>query len=401
MPRDLGIAARIRAKGRAFDIDLTVNEVAGWQTRGSANFDAVGSLDHHTASGQSTMHLNIPSLGVLINGHGNLPGPLCNVGIARDNTVYVIAAGRANHGGTGHWGGRAGNSKFYGVERENVGYGHIEPWRWDQTIIAGLVHAALIEGRAGADMVARHAEYATPPGRKIDTHTIHGDELRGWVQYFLNPPPQPNPFPPTLTDRLTPGDMLHGGQHITSANGRYALAMQADGNLVVYESQKALWSSATHGQGAHVAIMQGDGNLVLYAPEGRAVWATGTHGNPGTLAVMQDDGNLVLYGPGNRPLWDSNGFTRPDDLAAVAAAIARAKTKVLRQGSIGEEVWWLQVLLNQRLDSPHIVTDAYFGAATTDAVKRFQRNIRDYFGLGSKMAVDGIVGPTTWYWLTL
>jgi hypothetical protein len=398
MARDQGIAARVRAKAAAFGVELNVVEVAGWRERGSEIFNPDGSVDHHTAG---RMGSNAPSLNICIFGRSDLPGPLCNLFIARDNTVHVVAAGRANHAGTGGWKHLRGNSSVYGIERENVGT-PAEPWTLAQTVVAALCHAALIEGRAGAEYVCRHQEWA--PTRKIDTHTLEGFRLRQMVQHFLNPPPSVNPFPRTLVDRLMPGEALHSGQYITSRDGRIALGMQADGNLVEYEYPTALWSSGTDGSGATVTVMQGDGNLVTYTPDGRAVFNTGTHGNPGAFVVVQDDRNLVVYRADGYPLWDSHGNVASavanDELAKVADAIRRASEQVLKEGSSGEAVWWLQNLLNAKLDGPDIAVDGEFGPGTAAAVKRFQSNVRSFFNLGSKMAVDGIVGPTTWFWLT-
>src|SRR5690606_16095746 len=98
------------------DWGLNVVEVNGWQTRGSSVFNPGGSVNHHTAGSR---HNSIPSLNILINGHGSLPGPLCNVAQSRStqynsgqafDDVYVIAAGRANHAGLGGWSGLTGNS---------------------------------------------------------------------------------------------------------------------------------------------------------------------------------------------------------------------------------------------------------------------------------------------------
>jgi peptidoglycan hydrolase-like protein with peptidoglycan-binding domain len=59
----------------------------------------------------------MPSLRVLIEGRSNLPGPLAQLGLGRDGTCYVIAAGRCNHAGAGLWQGvSTGNSSFIGTE---------------------------------------------------------------------------------------------------------------------------------------------------------------------------------------------------------------------------------------------------------------------------------------------
>lgn len=174
--RDVGMADRLRAEG------LAVVEIDGWRTRGSESFTPRGSVDHHTAGARTG---NAPSLGVCINGRGDLPGPLCNVLVGRDNTCYVIAAGRANHAGKGGWRGLTGNSSVYGVERENVGTPS-EPWRADQTTAAARVHAALIRGTANPmhGLVCEHKEWA--PGRKSDAHSLSGDSFRHLVDAYLN-----------------------------------------------------------------------------------------------------------------------------------------------------------------------------------------------------------------------
>lgn len=177
MPRDTGIADRLRARG------LTVVEVNGWRTRGADAFNPRGSVDHHTAGPRRG---NAPSLGICTNGRAGLPGPLCNVLVARDNTCYVVAAGRANHAGAGGWGGLTGNASVFGVERENVGDGS-EPWTLQQYDVAAKVHAALISAHGGrADLVCQHKEWA--PRRKVDAWGVDGNVMRQLVRDRLGAP---------------------------------------------------------------------------------------------------------------------------------------------------------------------------------------------------------------------
>jgi len=190
MPRDTGIANRLRAAG------LKVVEVAGWKTRGSETFNPRGSVDHHTAG---PLRGNAPSLGICINGRSDLPGPLCHVLVGRDLTCYVIAAGRANHAGLGGWSGLAGNSSVYGVERENVGTS-AEPWTPAQTEHAVNLHRALLNGKPAINL-CRHAEWA--PTRKIDTHSLSGRTLRIAVAAASTPEPAPpKPTPPEDEDDM-------------------------------------------------------------------------------------------------------------------------------------------------------------------------------------------------------
>ena len=103
---------------------------------------------------------------------------------------------------------------------------------------------------------------------------------------------------------LQPDQSLSTGQTLTNCKGNVYLAMQGDGNLVIYGPPGALWSSNTAGTGANVAVMQGDGNFVVYAGS-TPLWASNTANHPGAFLIMQDDGNLVVY-QGSTPLWSSN-----------------------------------------------------------------------------------------------
>jgi hypothetical protein len=96
-------------------------------------------------------------------------------------------------------------------------------------------------------------------------------------------------------DRLEPNQMLKRGQSLTSGTGEYKLAMQDDGNLVLYAGNKALWASNTDGQAVEKCVMQSDGNLVLYLYNGKPVWASNTNGKPNSYLLVQNDGNVVIY----------------------------------------------------------------------------------------------------------
>ena len=113
---------------------------------------------------------------------------------------------------------------------------------------------------------------------------------------------------PNLTyfgsDRLngTTGQQIIQNQYIRSADGRYALLLQTDGNAVLYgPGYHVLWQ--THTTAGDHFTMQTDGNLVLYAIN-VARWQSGTSGN-NTYAVLQTDGNFVVYSSTNYPLWYS------------------------------------------------------------------------------------------------
>lgn len=153
---------------------LTVVETDGWQGRGAAvsqNFRGV--VGHHTAGGSTG---ELPSLRTLINGRSDLPGPLCNCGLARSGTVYAVASGRANHAGQGDWRGLSGNSSVLGIEAENDGR---QDWPAAQLRAYDILIAALLYGiQRDSGWYCGHKEWAKPKGRKIDPHTLSMDEMR-------------------------------------------------------------------------------------------------------------------------------------------------------------------------------------------------------------------------------
>ncbi|MCU1591769.1 MAG: Peptidase propeptide, partial [Frankiales bacterium] len=122
------------------------------------------------------------------------------------------------------------------------------------------------------------------------------------------PQPQPAPPPPSpapTASSLPSGATLAPDQSLRSPNGQHLLAMQGDGNLVLYLGSTARWSTRTAGRPGARLVMQSDGNLVLYATDGRALWSTFTDGRgPSTLHV-QDDGNVVVYVDGGGASWSA------------------------------------------------------------------------------------------------
>jgi peptidoglycan hydrolase-like protein with peptidoglycan-binding domain len=150
------------------DAGLKVAPVDGWQNRGRGDVGSIlGVLCHHTAGPASG---NMPSLNTLINGRSDLPGPLAQLGLGRDGTFFVIAAGRCNHAGAGSWKGiTSANTNFIGIEAENTGMSGDSPWPAVQMDAYRRGVAAILKkvGRK-SDFCAGHKEYALPSGRKSD-----------------------------------------------------------------------------------------------------------------------------------------------------------------------------------------------------------------------------------------
>ncbi|HVK23335.1 MAG TPA: LysM peptidoglycan-binding domain-containing protein [Actinokineospora sp.] len=109
-----------------------------------------------------------------------------------------------------------------------------------------------------------------------------------------------------MADALDSGLSLTVGQQLTSPNGKHALKLQSDGNLVLSSDGAAVWASGTDGSGAVRADMQADGNFVLYKDGGDAVWATQTGGTGGASLVVGDDRGVSVVGSDGASLW-TNG----------------------------------------------------------------------------------------------
>src|SRR5688572_18773747 len=130
------------------DAGLTVVEVDGWRTRGvDGPFNPVGVLNHHTgANGLGWAAAKIQSyLRFLFNiGRPDLTAPLCQICLWPDGTVYIGAAGRANHAGTAKARGTVaagnGNTLYVGIEWMLSGFQKIPKVMYD----AGLVLNAVL-----------------------------------------------------------------------------------------------------------------------------------------------------------------------------------------------------------------------------------------------------------------
>jgi hypothetical protein len=145
---------------------LKVVEVDGWHTRG-VEFTAMPTtvVCHHTATAASAKG-DLPTRRILINGRSDLPGPLCQVGLGRNGTVYLIASGKANHAGKGAWKGETTSARTLGIEAEHPGTG---PWPDKQYDAYVRLVAVLLRGIGqNAERACGHKEWALPAGRKSD-----------------------------------------------------------------------------------------------------------------------------------------------------------------------------------------------------------------------------------------
>lgn len=170
----MNLAEALRREG------LTVNEVDGWQRRCRPGaFAPIGAVFHHTAGTKS--------LGIIIHGRPDLPGPLAHLHLEKSGAVNLIAAGRCNHAGRGSGEvldriGRGlpprgdagklglvdntdGNALLWGIEVENLGDGR-DPFPQEQLDAIARIGAALCRySKFPPHACVHHREWTR---RKID-----------------------------------------------------------------------------------------------------------------------------------------------------------------------------------------------------------------------------------------
>src|SRR5215813_12654405 len=178
---------------------LKISLVDGWQNRGLGDVGNIfGVICHHTGV-KNPSKLNMPTLKSLRDGRkaepglAALPGPLAQLGLGRDGTYFVVAAGKAAHAGKGSFKGVTGNLRFIGIEAENGGTAS-DPWpdvqldAYHRGVAAILKHLQKDES-----FCVGHKEYA--PHRKDDP-SLDMDKFRAAMSGFLTGiTPTPPPIP--------------------------------------------------------------------------------------------------------------------------------------------------------------------------------------------------------------
>eukprot|EP00672_Neobodo_designis_P016378 CAMPEP_0174849576 /NCGR_PEP_ID=MMETSP1114-20130205/16644_1 /TAXON_ID=312471 /ORGANISM="Neobodo designis, Strain CCAP 1951/1" /LENGTH=249 /DNA_ID=CAMNT_0016083947 /DNA_START=32 /DNA_END=778 /DNA_ORIENTATION=+ len=88
-----------------------------------------------------------------------------------------------------------------------------------------------------------------------------------------------------------------------SANDKFKIVLQADGNLVLYEGESAKWASGTDGKEVTGAAVADDGDLVILNGEEK-VWSAGVEG--AEKWQLTDDGTLVAVDAEGVQKWTSD-----------------------------------------------------------------------------------------------
>jgi len=188
---------------------LRVSLVDGWENRGHGDMGQVfGVICHHTAV-SNPQRQNMPTLRSLRDGRrasanlSALPGPLAQLGLGRDGTYFVVAAGKAIHAGPGSFRTVSGNSRFIGIEAENEGSLGDFPWPAVQVEAYHRGVAAILKHLGkDASFCCGHKEYA--PDRKPDPN-LNMTVFREAVTGFINGTTQPTPLIPDEESQPQPG----------------------------------------------------------------------------------------------------------------------------------------------------------------------------------------------------
>lgn len=149
-------------------------------------------------------------------------------------------------------------------------------------------------------------------------------------------PPFAAPRP--IGDRLHQGQVLRPGECMSSANGRYQLTHQTNGDVVLTNTaqNEIIWSTGTAGHSSVELTVTTEGQLALFGPmspvDGASpsaamepssppdlgkdpsdsksrggylvqLWCSPTLSSQAYYAMLLDDGNLVLYTFGGQPMW--------------------------------------------------------------------------------------------------
>lgn len=272
------------------DAGVPVQYIDGWQNRGrpssSGQFNPTGLLCHHTASPSGASDQS--EINVILSGNSEAPGPISQLFIGREyQGVYVIAAGRANHAGSGlaPWMGQGktdGNACMLGIEVSNSGVG--ERWPdWQTTLYAQTVAACCAAYGWPIENVLIHHDFAQPyyPSSKCDPAgpwqgqpNLTGGcfdmtwDINIWRNFILNQG-SPIPLPPIPGPS---GDDVRYGPWLIQATG-------ADGNQGVF---------ATDGNMMQVRQLQNPTALAGYR------WTLRSYGAESVYEdELEDNGSLL------------------------------------------------------------------------------------------------------------
>ena len=136
------------------------------------------------------------------------------------------------------------------------------------------------------------------------------------------------PPPNRLEDRVDSLDTFGGSgwSQLNSANGRYSVILQNDGNLAAFQDSETspFWSTSTNGQGvAPYTLLVENCNLVLKDATNERLWSTNTHAHYSDCYFgIDNDRNIYVFGD-DRILWSSGTVIKPPTLRPVRHTVSK------------------------------------------------------------------------------
>ena len=165
------------------------------------------------------------------------------------------------------------------------------------------------------------------------------------------------------------------------------------GGIELPSGSNSQWTKVNWGKRGEISGMPMDVVCFVYHVKDGRMSHVGVYLGDGTVA----DARGHAYGVKHQPVTDYpwTHYAIPAEIAAEAHLDAvshpvygETARKTLRRGSNGEDVVYLQQLLNAGRYGAEIDEDGIFGGDTLLSVKMFQES--------HGLTVDGIVGPMTW-----
>lgn len=113
-------------------------------------------------------------------------------------------------------------------------------------------------------------------------------------------------------DRLNADEFIQLGDRLTSPNGKYVLAVQADGQLIIAENNLITWTAEPlMDDWANKLIMRGDDELCMVGDRDKLCWTSMTRrrkNNGNATLILGDNGGATIKTDG-LTLWSSNPKT--------------------------------------------------------------------------------------------
>ena len=99
---------------------------------------------------------------------------------------------------------------------------------------------------------------------------------------------------------------------LTSPNGLYQAGLFPDGFKVKYLGQTKCAITSSNDTSGQILAMQPDGNLVVYDPSGNPIWNSGTSGKgtPPYKYVIGDDGNTDVVDANGSSLFTTQHYCK-------------------------------------------------------------------------------------------